>query len=88
MPLTLHRSSGGASNPLAHELIDRFGSLAGVLDAPPEELCKVKGMGIGVAAGIGVEEQQLQQLVVREGVRPGQKFGFQTLAVSVVGAHG
>ena len=46
------------------------------------------GQGIGVAAGIGVEEQQLQQLVVREGVRPGQKFGFQTLAVSVVGAHG
>ena len=33
------------TNPLAHELIDRFGSLAGVLDAPPEELCKVKGMG-------------------------------------------
>ena len=27
------------TNPLAHELIDRFGSLAGVLDAPPEELC-------------------------------------------------
>ena len=33
------------TNPLAHELLDRFGSLAGVLDAPVEELCKVKGMG-------------------------------------------
>ena len=33
------------TNPLAHELIDRFGSLAGVLDAAPEELCKVSGMG-------------------------------------------
>ena len=33
------------TNPLAHELIDRFGSLAGVLDAPVEELCKVKGVG-------------------------------------------
>ena len=35
----------GDVNPLAHELIDRFGSLAGVLDALPEELMKVKGMG-------------------------------------------
>ena len=33
------------TNPLAHELIDRFGSLAGVLDAAPEELQKVKGIG-------------------------------------------
>ena len=35
----------GDVNPLAHELIDRFGSLSGVLDALPEELMKVKGMG-------------------------------------------
>ena len=33
------------TNPLAHELLDRFGSLAGVLDATPEELQKVKGIG-------------------------------------------
>ena len=33
------------TNPLAHELMDRFGSLAGVLDAPVEELLKVPGMG-------------------------------------------
>lgn len=35
----------GDVNPLAHELVDRFGSLEGVLDALPEELMKVKGMG-------------------------------------------
>ena len=35
----------GDVNPLAHELIDRFGSLDGALDALPEELMKVKGMG-------------------------------------------
>lgn len=35
----------GDVNPLAHELIDRFGSLSGALDALPEELMKVKGMG-------------------------------------------
>ncbi len=33
------------TNPLAHELIDHFGSLAGILDATPEELQKVKGVG-------------------------------------------
>ncbi|WP_251317640.1 JAB domain-containing protein [Flintibacter muris] len=35
----------GDVNPLAHELIDRFGTLDGVLDVLPEELMKVKGMG-------------------------------------------
>lgn len=35
----------GDTNELAHRLIDRFGSLAGVLDAPAEELCAVKGVG-------------------------------------------
>lgn len=32
------------TNELAHELMDRFGSLAGVLDALPEELMKVSGI--------------------------------------------
>ena len=40
----------GDVNPLAHELIDRFGSLDRVLDALPEELMKVKGMGEHSAA--------------------------------------
>ena len=35
----------GDVNPLAHELIDRFGSLAKVLDASPDELRKVPGLG-------------------------------------------
>ncbi len=34
----------GDVNGLAHELIDRFGSLAGVLDASAVELCRVKGV--------------------------------------------
>ncbi len=34
----------GDVNPLAHELIGRFGSLAGVLDASVDELCRVKGV--------------------------------------------
>lgn len=35
----------GDVNPLAHRLLDAFGSLAGVLDAPPEALAKVPGVG-------------------------------------------
>ena len=33
------------TNGLAHELLDRFGSIAGVMDAPISELMKVKGVG-------------------------------------------
>ncbi|MCL1856008.1 MAG: DNA repair protein RadC [Clostridia bacterium] len=32
-------------NPLAHQLIERFGSLRGVLQAEPEQLCKLDGIG-------------------------------------------
>ena len=35
----------GDVNGLAHELVERFGSLAGVLDASVEELKKVNGVG-------------------------------------------
>lgn len=37
------------TNPVAHELIRRFGSLAGVFDAPIEELQKVDGIGKSAA---------------------------------------
>lgn len=37
------------TNPIAHELKNRFGSLAQVLDAPVEELEKVPGMGLHAA---------------------------------------
>lgn len=35
----------GDTNPTAHALMDRFGSLAGVLDALPADLKKVPGVG-------------------------------------------
>jgi len=35
----------GDVNPLAHALLDRFGSLSGVLSAPVELLTQVKGVG-------------------------------------------
>ena len=36
-------------NPLAHTLIEEFGSLAGVLEAAPEDLEKTKGIGASAA---------------------------------------
>lgn len=35
----------GDTNPTAHELMERFGSLKGILEASPEELCEVTGIG-------------------------------------------
>ncbi len=39
----------GDVNPLAHRLVEHFGSLSGVLNAPYEELVKVKGVGVNTA---------------------------------------
>jgi len=39
----------GDVNPLAHRLMDRFGSFNAVLDAPVEELVKVSGVGENTA---------------------------------------
>lgn len=33
------------TNPIAHLLLNKFGSLSGVFDAPIEELCQVEGIG-------------------------------------------
>ncbi len=38
------------TNPLAHVLIDNFGSVSGALDAPYEELLTIKGIGPNTAA--------------------------------------
>ena len=42
------------TNPLAHELLDQFGSLKGVLEARPEQLMTVKGIGSQAATLIGM----------------------------------
>lgn len=38
------------TNPLAHEMINKYGSLSGVLDAPLEELASMKEMSLRSAA--------------------------------------
>jgi len=40
----------GDVNPAAHRLIERFGSLSAVFDAPPAELMKVEGVGKNTAS--------------------------------------
>lgn len=37
------------TNELAHKLMDRFGSLSGVIEAPMEELCDIPGIGFSAA---------------------------------------
>ncbi len=37
------------TNPIAHRLLEHFGSLSQVLEAPVEELCKVEGVGENTA---------------------------------------
>lgn len=40
------------TNSLGHALINRFGSLSGVLNAPYEDLCEVDGVGVEIATYI------------------------------------
>lgn len=37
------------TNPIAHRLLERFGSLSGVLEAAPDELLNIEGMGDAAA---------------------------------------
>lgn len=52
------------TSPLAHRLLDEFGSLLGVLTAPPEELMKVEGVGKGIACYLELYLQVLRRCKV------------------------
>ena len=43
--LLFYAKARGDTNPLAHTLLDTFGSLKGVLEARPEQLMRVSGIG-------------------------------------------
>lgn len=43
--LLFYANARGDTNPLAHTLLNTFGSLKGVLEARPEQLMQVKGIG-------------------------------------------
>lgn len=48
--LLFYAKARGNVNPLAHDLLETFGSLKGVLEARPEQLTTVKGVGEETAA--------------------------------------
>lgn len=45
------------TNPIAHALLDEFGSLSAVLEASPEQLCRVEGITENAALLIGYTGQ-------------------------------
>lgn len=51
----------GDTNPIAHRLIDAFGSLSEVFDATPEELMKVSGVGESTAILISMIPQMARK---------------------------
>jgi len=58
----------GDVNELAHELINRFGKLADVFDAPIEELKKVKGIGDNTATLIKLIPQVSRRYMISRSV--------------------
>jgi DNA repair protein RadC len=54
-------------NPIAHELIDRFGSLSGVFDAPYDELVKVPGIGENAALLLKLIPQSSRRYQISKG---------------------
>lgn len=59
--LLFYRIPRRDTNPLAHLLIDEFGSLAGVFDAEPEKLMSVKGVGEGTALFLNTISQVIKR---------------------------
>lgn len=54
----------GDVNPLAHTLLDHFGSLHQVLKAPPEQLMAVKGVGEHTAILLGLVKGLSQKYLI------------------------
>ena len=52
--LLFYARTRGDTNPIAHELLNTFGSLRGVLEAPPQQLMQVRGVGEEAAALISL----------------------------------
>lgn len=59
------------TNPVAHRLIDKFGSLSGVFSAGEEELCEVEGVGTATAQMIIVLRANIMRMLA-ESVQKGE----------------
>ena len=58
----------GDINPLAHELINRFGKLSDVFDAPIEELKKINGLGDNAATLIKLIPQISRRYMISRSI--------------------
>ena len=65
----------GDTNELAHRLLEHFGSLVNVLDAVPEELCKVEGIGMASATHISFVAQLIRRYMAEQA---GEKLSFHS----------
>lgn len=57
------------TNPIAHALLDRFGSLSGVFEASQQELCQVEGIGSGAADLLRLAPQILKKSMTAQADR-------------------
>ena len=62
------------TNPIAHRLIDRFGTLSGVFSASESELCEVEGVGKSTAQMIIVLRANIERML-SESVQKGEMLG-------------
>ena len=56
------------TNEIAHNLMEHFGTLVNVLDAAPEELCKVEGVGRESATLISLVAQLARRYLAEQSV--------------------
>jgi len=63
------------TNEIAHRLLDHFGTLVNVLDAEPEELCKVEGVGEASATLISFAAQLARRYLSEQS---GEKISFRS----------
>lgn len=61
------------TNVMAHELIDKFGSLRKVLEATPDELCEISGIKSHTAVLLGIIRDVNRRCILSE-VREGEVF--------------
>lgn len=54
------------TNPIAHRLLQHFGSLTAVLDANPEELEKIEGMGKNASTFLSLVKQVSRYYLVKQ----------------------
>lgn len=74
----------GDTNPLAHRLINKFGSFSAVLEASPEELMKVEGVGEQTALFLTMLPQLARKYIADKNEEVHKISGYRDLGAYVV----